>query len=436
MADPFHNSGVRGIAELDRKLSGVFKALLKGSQDGGKEEKARKDFGAVCERVVDATFSGDLKRLFDAFRVHAAQRMRRDAEESLACVLDLRDRGFVETASILFFEWREVLASLSFERVLKVAPDTACVEAWLKASKASVAEIEEQLLADPGATYATAGADWLMLRAKPNRRLPLLELFLSRRPRLPYLRPWDDAVIAALKKDKRSVLLGEALRHSWPSEDCLATLAKAVRANRALLRTTVDSLPELLAQKDMPATAARFVGEIFREVVITDGAEREFMTTALARLGTGILLGERKGAQSEAAFAVIQSTARQLRNLTRDEVLQARTWLLENLGRQEESTSGHLRVSTEGARHVALAIEKATKGFAAKDVLMVLARNVGFSLVGTPGELVAYDPLRHEDLQGGLVPGASVCVEEPGWAIQRETLIRAKVKPTQGGSHV
>lgn len=427
---------MRTLTELDRKLATVFKALLRATPEGPNAGKLNKDFHSVCERIIDVTFRPELKRLFDEFRQPAAERQHRKVEDSIGCIRELRERGFIETAALLFGEWREALGALSLERVLENAPDADCIETWRTVTKAPLLELERKLLADPCATYATAGADWLMARGKPEHLLPLLDLFLTKQVRPPYLLPWNEALVAALKKDKRGLLLGATLRSSWPTENRITALAEAVSSNRALLRPTVDLLPALLAQKDAPAAAARFVGELFRTVLLEEGLEREFKTSALARLGSGIVLADRRGTQTEAALGIIQSISGQLRNLTRDEALQAHTWLLVNLGHKEEPTDAKLRVSKEGARQVALAIEKATQGFTAKDILTVMARNLGLSLLGKPGEVVRYDPLRHEDLEGGRVPGVLVRVEEAGWAINQETLIRAKVKPAQGGSHV
>lgn len=120
-------------------------------------------------------------------------------------------------------------------------------------------------------------------------------------------------------------MLDAALRHPWPAEDRIAALAEAVRSNRTLLRMAVDLLPAILAQKDARPAVAAFVGEVFRTVITTESAEREFVTAALARLGSGVLMADRRGPQSEVAMGVIQKAGRQLRNLTKDEALQART---------------------------------------------------------------------------------------------------------------
>src|SRR5205085_193934 len=97
---------------------------------------------------------------------------------------------------------------------------------------------------------------------------------------------------------------------------------------------------------------------------------------------------------------------------------------------QADLADGRLHVTIEGARHVALALDKATQGFAASELLSVTARNVGLTPIGMDGEMLSYDPLRHEDLEGGLLPGDPVRIERIGWAYGRDVVLRAKVKRT------
>jgi hypothetical protein len=314
------------------------------------------------------------------------------------------------------------------EEVLLLAPDATSLEVWRKTAKVAAKVIEGRLLSDPVSTYATAGADWLLLHAKPEQMSPLLELFLGRKDRPKTLLPWADALVPALKKDKKGVLLERLLRHPCLDRGQCATIAEVVRLNRTLLKNTVENLPAILCQAVPPEQGSLFVEELFTPMPNTEGAEREFVTTVLARLGCGILLQDRRGPQAEAVLGLIAQAARRLRNLTKDEADQARTWVLENLRAGAEPSDGKAHVTIEGARHLALAFEKAAQGFAAKDILHAAARNLGLTPIGKKGEPASYNPLQHEDVEGGMLPGDNAVMEEPGWTLGQDIVVRARVK--------
>ncbi len=413
---------------LDRKLAAVFKVLIKGPLEELKKQKTGKEFRNVCDKILDGELRKQIEFLFGDFSHPSTQRRKPEVGEALEFVRALRDRSFIETAALLFKVWRDVIQEFNFEQVLNAAPNVGCFKAWTKAKKLSLQEIERRLLTNPVETYATIGADWLLERSKPQALMPLLELLLARQLRPKYLLPWNEALIVGLKKDKRGNLLASVLRHLWPNEDRISALSESVRGNRTVFKMTIDLLPTILTRKDSNGLAVKFVGLLFGEVMTTEGGEREFVTAALARLGAGILLTERRTPDAEAALAVVQEKTRQLRNLTKGQTAQSKTWVFENLNGEETPSDGKLCVNLQGARHIALAFEKADQGFGARDILAVTAHNLGLSAIGKKGDEATYDPLHHEDIESGLVPGETVLIEQEGWAINQETVARAKVR--------
>jgi hypothetical protein len=418
----------------DKKLTSVFRSLLKGPAAGAHREKAARDFREVRTRVVAGDLGQTLDGLFARLSAPTAERVQPDAPGGFKIIGALREGGFVEASACLFHLWREVMGAQKLEDVLGVAPHAASIEVWRQAARVPKKEVEARLLADPAKCYATAGADWLMIHAKPERALPMLELVLNRKERPKTLPTWADALGPALRKDKRGAVLEAILRHRWADHGPVAILGEAVRLNRALLKSTVEHLPTLLCKPDAPDTGVSLVEALFAPLHSTQGAERELVTAALARLGCGILLQDRRGPQAEAVLALIALAARRLRNLTTDEGHQARTWVLENLSPGSEPAPGKAQVTLDGARQLGVAFEKAAQGFSAKDILGVTARNLGLTPVGAKGETVSYNALKHEDLEGGVLPGDNALIEEPGWALGQDVVMRAKVR--KGASHV
>jgi hypothetical protein len=420
------------VNSLDRKLATDLKAALKKSK-AGSGEKLSNEFHKTLERVVNEDLRRTLETLFSKVVSQANETTQPEVTEALRLLRTLLERGFRETPSVAFLTWLDLFSGLRLDEVLSVAPNTICFSRWLKKAKVPAQEIQRQLAEQSDRAYATTGADWLLEHSKPEMSLPVVERFFSRQPRPEYLLPWNEALAAAIKMDKRGELLAAIFRQPPTSQEQVHTLSEVVRSNRDLFKTVCDLLPAILARKDSTDTAVGFVRCLFDGVVTSEGSDREFATAMVARLGTGILLADRRTSNSDEVLALIRKITRQLRNLTKGETEQSKTWVFESLHEEDRPSDGKLCVNLQGARYVALAFEKAGQGFDAKDILAMTARNLGLSPIGKKGETTSYDPLRHDDIEGGLLPGEAVLIEQEGWAIESETVARAKVRKAKGG---
>lgn len=420
---------------LDRKLATALKAALKKNKDGS-GEKLSSEFHKTIERVVNEDLRRTLETLFSKVVCQTNETSQPEVTEALRLLRTLLERGFRETPSVAFLTWLDLFSGLRLEEVLSVTPNTICFGRWLKKAKVSAQEIQRQLAEQSDKAYATIGADWLLEHSKPEMSLPVVERLLSRQPRPEYLLPWDESLAAAIKKDKRGDLLAAIFRQPPTSQEQVHTLSEVVRSNRYLFKTVCDLLPAILARKDSTDTAVGFVRCLFDGVVTSEGSDREFATAMVARLGTGILLADRRSPNSDEVLTLIRKITGQLRNLTKGDTAQSKTWVLDSLREEDKPSDGKLCVNLQGARYIARAFENADQGFPVKEILSVTARYLGLSPIGKNGEVVTYDPLQHEDVVSGLLPGESVVILESGWAFKDEAVMRAKVKKANGGSHV
>jgi hypothetical protein len=315
----------------------------------------------------------------------------------------------------------------SLEQILAAATDLKIFSRSIKTSKIPPKEIERHLLAQPEKIYSTVGLDWLVLNSKSENLAPFLELLLSKQSRPETLPPWHEVLRAKLKKDKRGKLLGTFLIHQWRAENWIATVCHLIHEDQVLFKQTVDVLPSIFSKKEKAIFAVDFVNGLFEPFVFAE-EEREFFTAELARLGTGILIAGRRTQISNDVLATIQKHTRQLCNITKGQELKSRTWVLENLNEESKSADGKICITSQGARYIALAFEKADQDFSAKEILGITARNLGLTAIGKKGDKTIYNPLQHEDIIGGLLPGQTVLIEDEGWTLNQETVVRAKVK--------
>ena len=421
---------------LDHKLAKIFKATLKKPKDSLKVENTSGEFRKILSQVVNTDLHETLKEVFSQVSRPTEQPADLEIKEALRLLRVLLDQGFKETPAVLFLAWLDALKNLSLEQILPIAPTAICLGKWIKTAKASSQEIERQLLDQPDQAYASVGADWLLEHAKPQVSLLVVAKLLTRQPRPEYLLPWNEALAAAIKKDTRGELLAAILKQPSPSQEQILTLSEVVRSSQILFKAIGDLLPTILARKDSTTAVVRFVHCLFDDVIRAEGSDREFATALLARVGTGILLADRRTSNSDEVLALIRRVSRQLRNLTKGEAAQTKTWVFENVRVEDKLSDGKLFVNLQGARYVALAFEKVDQGFPAKEILSVTARYLGLSPIGKNGETVCYEPLQHEDVDGGLLPGEFVVVLESGWSFNEEAVMRANVRKRKDESHV
>lgn len=421
---------------LDRKLAVLFKRLVKGIPEGPKRVEAGRQYQELRSRIVDADLRSVLDELYDSCGTPASQRPSADAGGVSCTFRVLRDKEFLESLTLLFSLWRDAVGRFALEQVLSLAPNAMALEAWRKAASVTAGTLEVQLLEDPARTYPTAGLEWLLTKTKPARLVPLLDRLLAREPRPKHLSAWGEVLSSAILKDKQGRLGAAILDQALQAVDRLGAFADLVRLDTVLLRQITEILPGLLGRKEGCSSCVRLISLLFEPTWTTQGSQRGTMTALLARLGTGILLQGRCTPDAEGALAAVRRLSEGFRTTSREEAVREVTWVLENLAAPATQAGGDLLVSLEGARHLAVAFDKASEGIPAKDLLQSLARNLGLMPIGEPGRAIPFDPLQHEDVEGGLVPGDVAQVTRCGWYYGDLVVRRALVKPNGGEGHV
>jgi hypothetical protein len=411
---------------LDKKLCRTFKLASKSTGNPVKEQETKHQFGSLLDKVGDAEISDLLTRGFKIVNDAALKRDPPDTVPVLDMVGTLRNAGLVETSALLFALSLNAGATLDYEQMLRLSPNAASVEFWRKKNKTQKKEFQKILLADLRAAYESAGGDWLLKYGEPKELLPMLGLFLKRQPRPKYLQTAVEALTKRLARDIKGTLLTALIRAAGEPEEFKILVEIALQ--RLVFRTVIESLPRLVTRKDSLSNLEILIKEFTAAVVQAEGNNREFLSAGLARLATGILVSEKRGPKTDAVLVLIVGAARQLRNLTQEPDDKERTWVLDNLAVDNEMPLGRLQITEEGARHIAIAFQKAGEGFAAQDILALTARNLGLIQTGQKGERITFNPLRHEDTEGGRLPGDFVVIVETGWMHGETVVRRAKVK--------
>lgn len=103
------------------------------------------------------------------------------------------------------------------------------------------------------------------------------------------------------------------------------------------------------------------------------------------------------------------------------------TWAIVQAGKNPLGSASQSPLSPESAAILGLALRKSRKG---KDALIELESalvNIGVERFGEIGTTVTYDPLQHDDTDGGLIPGDAVILTASGFRYSGKVIVKASV---------
>jgi hypothetical protein len=410
----------------DKKLARALKQLAKCAEKGGDTSQPSQALHDFQARTSDPALKSVISRASQALRSPPTERAQLPAEEVIALLRLLAENKLTSSAAVTFLALVQPLKTLDLEAILPLAPTAKCLAAWIKAARVPKKLVEEKLLAAPELAWRTPGLDWYMDKGDIHRAGPLVSNLLSKTPRPQHLPQWDSVLAGPIEKARGEVLMAIILEDKSRDPRQLEALAALLLDSPALLRRAADLLPDLL---DTPFAdqSLDFSKLLLEHALVVPPHRRPLISATIARLATGILLKDDLSASQEDALKSIGETMSRLKLATTEEDLKGRTWILEPLKAVTERPGDNQNLTMTGARHMAVAFEKARQGLNTHAVLAMAARNLGMAPIGGKGEKVAYNPLQHEDTQGGIMPGETVETVEPGWTFRNSVVLRALV---------
>ena len=94
-----------------------------------------------------------------------------------------------------------------------------------------------------------------------------------------------------------------------------------------------------------------------------------------------------------------------------------------------------MEITEKGLKLVSVAFEQLNSGVTGRDALEILCLNAGCESIGEVGEVTEYNPLQHEDSEGGIAPGEMIKVVHAGM-LNPDAVRRTVVKVSHDGVNV
>jgi len=332
-----------------------------------------------------------------------------------------------KTASLIGSILLERLAQVPWQHVFQALPDTVLVEAWRKATGLTVTDLTELVLIRADQAFPLPVFDWALLAIPSGPELSPLRYLLDQLTNPPTARLAANRLTTFVTKDPKAQHLAILLGLLAAEPYRIQGVANIIQGSPDTLSAVLDSLPKLVGPKTEHLPIVAIIDALFSPLLDTTARRRTRACALLARLGSGILLVEKRGRGGEEALAAVVALGQQLRSTARDAESAATTWFLASAA-QPAPTTGEL-ISGEGALRWAFAYEECQQAGTPLGPLESLGRNLGLRPIAETGAVIAYDPRWHHDRKGGILPDDSVRVLNGGWQHQGRPIIRAIVEP-------
>jgi hypothetical protein len=412
---------------LQEPLVTLCRPLIKGATPAA-VSKAVKRYQDIRSRILEPRLGELLDGLWAHLVLPPAERPGADRAEALARIAQLRERGLEGLAAISFQldagAFREDTAS----EVIKIAPSAEGLTAWLRDTQADTKAFVAALGSQPEAVYPSAALEWLVGEDSPEKLGPMLGRLLRDEARPPHRCPPAELVARVLEGDTKGIWLDAMLRladETVPAD----LLARHFRRSPAVLDRVLRNLPNKVGEKSVGPTAKLVAEQLFNDLPLQSGQARRIGCAQLARFVAELLLMDLPVSQSRELIKSLSMVSRSLRMTAATEALKEATWVCECMGEELPTATEGIGINAFGARHLVQAMVNVGRGTNPTAVLDALACNIGLQRIEQLGARVSYDPKIHLDFEGGLLPGDPVSVVKTGWRFERETLLRAEVKP-------
>lgn len=414
--------------KYDKAASKTLRSLAKKDIKPDVVRKLREDFNRSVLSAPERE-SQALLNSFDLIRDYWHASSRLTPSQYVQAISDTLSLGLPESAAILCTVCIDSLTRASFEDIAAILPTPACIDLWIKQSKAQKKLILKSLHSSPDKYYATACCDWFLKKAPVKQLQSFAERALQTAKRPNYL-PSPSKVLAVILTRDRKFLLTKPLVMSAvldagqtrllliacshlpnAAEPYARVFGQWLVSDEGSLRSMslISTLEELL--RDHDESLARFTAHFSAHVATTwslsalsAAPNRALVEDALLRLGLKTLLTDQGGKPRDLWFASSTGTI-------------AKSLATENG-----------KISSHGAMEIALAMRATQTDEDASDALWSAAFNLGIREIGKPSDIGPFDPLVQEDIKGGLLRSDPARVVRCGWKMGELILLRAQVE--------
>lgn len=334
------------------------------------------------------------------------------------------------SAERLFSVFIDSIADLDADAVESAIASPACIDAWIKRRKVNKKSLLKQLLSDTSHCYQSVWADWLVKKAPLKSVAPLVLLAADGRQR-PFPHPSAQSLLGSgLARDKTGalckLLLPAPLSNEVRLERILAAALDAPTSIGAYATYIASALAGKHAADSIVSVRTALVSLLSSTTPGTLERVSLFLTHLMSSWNlvisktTPTTIGPELNSLAERVIMLGQANP--------DRAVWVAAPVKALLVMLTSTTDRKL--SAQAAGMLASALRAVQQNADASRALWSAAFNLGIREFEKPGDSIAFDPYRHEDIEGGLLRGHTCTVIDCGWETNGLVLERARVKPS------
>ena len=387
---------------------------------------SKPDDQKLLSKARTAIKTEEVSKAFQALHgFYASKRADTPPVDCLETLVKFRMTGVAE---FVFLKSALELRSLTINELLRVGASAKCISAWIGKGEDSAAR-ETALVArfkeSPLESLSSALAMWFFEYAPPKQFPEGLDIFLLSSNTRPYISK-DKLLLCAMTRDRDGDFLGALVCPCGRNQETRDRVTNEIKYNDDLVELFVARLPKTIQAVDSDSITV-FINSVFAEMLVAKMPDRKrWWSAKLLSLAAGFALLP----PCEVSIAVLRELDRL--SLLAEEPLSTGDVDVDRCGIRYHGvrrTSVQPDLSHKAADRIALTLAKINNGDDPQLSLEATALNLGMRHIAAPEMIVEYNPELHEDVAGGLPPGASVIVLSGGWRYGQQTIERAKVKP-------
>ena len=423
-------------AAVKKSLRAVAHKILKAALEADAKGKPYSAQREELERILptaepaDAALIQTAWQLFDEYR---HEYKRKDARAYLAEFEGLTGAGYGDAVAVLIERVQPSLAECTFLEVARCFGSVSALRAWLKRMKITPKACADHVARDPDATYPTILAEWAAEHVAVGKLNAILARVLSDTPRPLAFASSRQILLRVIENDGRADVVKLILAKAATDEAAALRVSRAILAVSPVGASWSCAIAAWLSASGLAERKEAFVASA-EEALHAARGDGGYRIAAFVA-ATVAIMANSKPAAKESERQRIQDLLARLVDASSALASSANVegvWFCspsKAIGRPHPQQAEVLSART--ARHVAFAMRAVEAGSSADLALEALGVNLGVVPIGACGEIVAFDPLRHEDTVGGLLPLAAAMIVMRGWESGENVLVRAQVRSAE-----